>query len=170
LIGRTSGTVDGYSYSDANKNKAVPWTEENLFEYLENPKKFIPGTKMVFAGLKKESDRAGKIHNSFLTYRFDRILEIKQLNKLRVVTLFFVLMPSDEETRNIEKESGHSTEEDEVSEEIDEDSDDEITHRRKKIRNQFLDVEAQVDEDDEDDEAEEDEAILKGKHLNIIVI
>lgn len=58
LIGRKSGSVAGYSYSDANKNKGVTWTEKNLLEYLENPKKFIPGTKMVFAGLKKPEDRA----------------------------------------------------------------------------------------------------------------
>jgi cytochrome c len=36
----------------------VTWDEENLFKYLENPKKFIPGTKMVFAGIKKPQDRA----------------------------------------------------------------------------------------------------------------
>lgn len=33
------------------------WSEETLFDYLENPKKYIPGTKMVFAGLKKENER-----------------------------------------------------------------------------------------------------------------
>lgn len=57
LIGRKSGTAGGFSYSDANKNKGVVWTEQALFEYLENPKKYIPGTKMIFAGLKKEQDR-----------------------------------------------------------------------------------------------------------------
>jgi len=35
----------------------VVWTEETLFDYLENPKKYIPGTKMAFAGFKKEKDR-----------------------------------------------------------------------------------------------------------------
>mmetsp|Transcript_56734 Transcript_56734/g.179328 ORF Transcript_56734/g.179328 Transcript_56734/m.179328 type:complete len:105 (-) Transcript_56734:933-1247(-) len=57
LFGRTSGTQEGYSYSAANKNAAVTWGEDTLFEYLLNPKKYIPGTKMVFAGLKKEGDR-----------------------------------------------------------------------------------------------------------------
>jgi len=42
------------------KTKAHVWTEQVLFEYLENPKKYIPGTKMVFAGFKKPQDRAGK--------------------------------------------------------------------------------------------------------------
>ncbi|KAK6750617.1 hypothetical protein RB195_002536 [Necator americanus] len=61
IIGRTSGTVDGFDYSAANKNKGVVWTRETLFEYLLNPKKYIPGTKMVFAGLKKADERADLI-------------------------------------------------------------------------------------------------------------
>jgi len=39
----------------------IIWSKETLFDYLENPKKYIPGTKMVFAGLKKENDRADLI-------------------------------------------------------------------------------------------------------------
>lgn len=61
LIGRTSGTVEGFSYSASNKNKAVVWGEETLYEYLLNPKKYIPGTKMVFPGLKKPQERANII-------------------------------------------------------------------------------------------------------------
>ncbi|KAL3595230.1 iso-1-cytochrome c [Fusarium poae] len=57
LFGRKSGTVDGYSYTDANKQKGVEWNDKTLFDYLENPKKYIPGTKMAFGGLKKEKDR-----------------------------------------------------------------------------------------------------------------
>ncbi|ODQ67919.1 cytochrome c [Nadsonia fulvescens var. elongata DSM 6958] len=57
MIGRKSGLAEGFSYTDANKKKGVLWTEENLFDYLENPKKYIPGTKMAFGGLKKEKDR-----------------------------------------------------------------------------------------------------------------
>ena len=61
LFGRTSGTVEGYSYTAANRNSGIVWSDQTLFEYLENPKKYIPGTKMVFAGLKKEQERADLI-------------------------------------------------------------------------------------------------------------
>ncbi|XP_028128765.1 cytochrome c-like [Diabrotica virgifera virgifera] len=61
IMGRKAGTAPSYTYSDANKSKGVTWTEDTLFEYLENPKKYIPGTKMVFAGLKKANDRADLI-------------------------------------------------------------------------------------------------------------
>jgi len=54
VVGRQSGSVPGYSYTPANKDAGVIWTEENLYVYLENPKKFIPKTKMAFAGFKKE--------------------------------------------------------------------------------------------------------------------
>ncbi|XP_031632236.1 cytochrome c-2 [Contarinia nasturtii] len=61
LYGRKTGQAAGYAYTDANKNKAITWNEDTLFEYLENPKKYIPGTKMVFAGLKKPQERADLI-------------------------------------------------------------------------------------------------------------
>jgi cytochrome c2 len=51
--------VPGYTYTAANQKLGVTWNEETLFAYLENPKKYIPGTKMAFAGFKKEQDRAG---------------------------------------------------------------------------------------------------------------
>ncbi|EQL27696.1 cytochrome c [Blastomyces dermatitidis ATCC 26199] len=63
LFGRRSGQVEGYAYTDANKQKGVVWDENTLFAYLENPKKYIPGTKMAFGGLKKAKDR-----NDLITY------------------------------------------------------------------------------------------------------
>ncbi|KKZ67110.1 cytochrome c [[Emmonsia] crescens] len=57
LFGRKTGQVEGYSYTDANKSKGVIWDENTLYTYLENPKKYIPGTKMAFGGLKKPKDR-----------------------------------------------------------------------------------------------------------------
>ncbi|KDO23444.1 cytochrome c [Saprolegnia parasitica CBS 223.65] len=57
LINRQSGQAPDYSYSAANKNSGVTWTDETLFEYLLAPKKYIKGTKMVFAGLKKPQER-----------------------------------------------------------------------------------------------------------------
>lgn len=61
VVGRKSGTVPKYTYSAANKASGVVWTEAVLFTYLENPRKFMPGTKMSFAGLKKPQDRADVI-------------------------------------------------------------------------------------------------------------
>eukprot|EP01084_Bolivina_argentea_P029726 55183_1 len=58
IVGRTAGQVIGYSYSKGNAESGVVWSEQALFDYLENPKKFVPGTKMAFAGLKKPQDRA----------------------------------------------------------------------------------------------------------------
>ena len=57
MFGRQTGQAPGYSYSQANISKGITWDETTLFEYLENPKKYIPGTKMVFAGIKKEAER-----------------------------------------------------------------------------------------------------------------
>lgn len=61
IFGRQSGQAEGYSYSKANVDKAVIWSEDTMYEYLLNPKKYIPGTKMVFAGLKKPEERADLI-------------------------------------------------------------------------------------------------------------
>lgn len=61
IVGRTAGQVAGFSYSAANKGSGVVWKEETMFEYLEAPQKFMPGTKMAFAGLKKPQDRANVI-------------------------------------------------------------------------------------------------------------
>mmetsp|Transcript_21685 Transcript_21685/g.51071 ORF Transcript_21685/g.51071 Transcript_21685/m.51071 type:complete len:112 (+) Transcript_21685:72-407(+) len=55
--GRQSGQAEGYSYSSANKKSGIMWGQDTLFDYLENPKKYIKGTKMVFAGIKKPQER-----------------------------------------------------------------------------------------------------------------
>jgi cytochrome c len=57
LFGSKSGFAKGFDYTAANTNKGVTWDETTLFDYLKDPKKYIPGTKMAFAGLKKEKDR-----------------------------------------------------------------------------------------------------------------
>ncbi|XP_058599460.1 cytochrome c-like [Neofelis nebulosa] len=61
LFGRKTGQAPGFSYMDANKNKGITWGEETLMEYLENPKKYIPGTKMILTGIKKAGERADLI-------------------------------------------------------------------------------------------------------------
>ncbi|WP_233994234.1 c-type cytochrome [Porphyrobacter sp. AAP60] len=61
IVGRASGTVAGFAYSDANKNSGVTWTTDVLFEYLEDPKGFMPGTKMAFPGIKNAQDRANLV-------------------------------------------------------------------------------------------------------------
>ncbi|SCU86615.1 LAFA_0E01970g1_1 [Lachancea sp. 'fantastica'] len=63
IFGRRSGKAEGYSYTEANIKKDVEWNEQTMSDYLENPKKYIPGTKMAFGGLKKEKDR-----NDIVTY------------------------------------------------------------------------------------------------------
>ena len=57
LFGRQSGQAEGYAYSAANKSSGVQWGEDTLMEYLIDPAKYIKGTKMIFAGLKKDKDR-----------------------------------------------------------------------------------------------------------------
>lgn len=57
FFGRQSGKAEGYSYSKANKESGVTWEKDTLFAYLENPKKYMKGTKMVFAGIKKPAER-----------------------------------------------------------------------------------------------------------------
>ena len=56
LIGRTSGTLDGYDYSEAMKAAAIVWSEETLKVYLVAPRKVVPGTKMNFNGLKRPGE------------------------------------------------------------------------------------------------------------------
>jgi cytochrome c len=54
LFGRKAGMVEGYTYSPANKNSGITWDEATFRKYIKDPKAKIPGTKMVYAGLKEE--------------------------------------------------------------------------------------------------------------------
>jgi len=56
LDGRKSGTIEGYNYSDANKNSGITWSKDQFLDYIKDPKGKIPGTKMVFAGIKNENE------------------------------------------------------------------------------------------------------------------
>ncbi len=56
ILGQTAGQVDGFKYSDAMANSDIVWDEETLTAFLTKPKKFLPGTKMSFAGFKKPED------------------------------------------------------------------------------------------------------------------
>ena len=58
LEGRKSGTIDGYNYSEANKKSGITWDEKAFVEYITDPRAKIPGTKMVFAGIKSENEKA----------------------------------------------------------------------------------------------------------------
>ena len=61
VVGRKVGAVNDYKYSKALSNYGKEWTFEELNGYLLKPAKWIKGTKMAFAGLRKEKDRASVI-------------------------------------------------------------------------------------------------------------
>ena len=56
LDGRKSGSIAGYNYSEANKNSGIVWSDAQFLEYIKDPKAKVPGTKMVFAGIKNENE------------------------------------------------------------------------------------------------------------------
>ena len=61
VVGRKVGAIDDYKYSKALASYNKEWTFEELNGYLIKPAKWIKGTKMAFAGLRKEKDRASVI-------------------------------------------------------------------------------------------------------------
>jgi len=61
LFGRTAGSLPGFDYSKAMKATGFVWDEATLNRFLENPLKTVPGTKMAYAGVKNEQERADLI-------------------------------------------------------------------------------------------------------------
>ena len=56
IDGRSSGSAPGYNYSDANKKSGITWNEAAFMEYIKDPRAKIPGTKMIFPGIKNETE------------------------------------------------------------------------------------------------------------------
>jgi cytochrome c len=56
LFGRKSGSIEGYTYTDANKNSGITWDEATFTDYIKDPRAKIPGTKMIFPGIKNETE------------------------------------------------------------------------------------------------------------------
>lgn len=61
VVGRKSGSLEGFKYSDAMKKADITWSADTLDKYLADPKGFIPGNRMAFAGVKKADDRKAVI-------------------------------------------------------------------------------------------------------------
>lgn len=61
VVGRHSGSIPGFNYSSANRNSGITWSPQKLFQYLENPQRVVPGTKMSFAGITDPQSRADVI-------------------------------------------------------------------------------------------------------------
>jgi len=70
LEGRKAGTVDGFSYSDANKESGIVWSEASFKDYIKDPRAKIPGTKMIFPGVKDEQ-RATDLWAYLAQYKAD---------------------------------------------------------------------------------------------------
>lgn len=61
IVGRPSHSIDNFNYSDAMKNYNVTWDQATLDHYLADPRAVVPGTRMIFVGLKKDDERANLI-------------------------------------------------------------------------------------------------------------
>ncbi|HZS81427.1 MAG TPA: cytochrome c family protein [Stellaceae bacterium] len=61
ILGRKAGTVPNFVYSESNRTSGITWNAESLDQYLIDPRKFLPGTKMVFTGLRSADDRRALI-------------------------------------------------------------------------------------------------------------
>ena len=61
VVGRHSSSVQGFNYSQGNRNANLDWTPEVLFEYLKNPRAMVPNTTMAFAGIRDDQERANVV-------------------------------------------------------------------------------------------------------------
>ena len=61
IIGRPAGQIAGFHYSDANRKSGKVWSEQELYTYLANPQKEVPGTYMTFVGVSEPQKRADVI-------------------------------------------------------------------------------------------------------------
>ncbi|MBS0221010.1 MAG: cytochrome c family protein [Proteobacteria bacterium] len=57
VVGRKAGSAPGFSYSQAMKTAGVTWDDATIDKYIADPRKFLPGNKMAYAGLKKGEER-----------------------------------------------------------------------------------------------------------------
>ena len=64
------GTIEGFNYSDANKNSGIVWNEETFKDYIKDPRAKIPGTKMIFPGIKNEKE-AGDLWTYLKQFKAD---------------------------------------------------------------------------------------------------
>ena len=58
IFGRQAGSVEGFKYSDAMKESGIVWEDETITAYLKEPRAYIPGNRMAFAGLRKDEEIA----------------------------------------------------------------------------------------------------------------
>jgi cytochrome c len=61
VFGRPAGTAEGFKYSQAMKDSGITWDETTIAEYVANPRGYIKGNRMAFAGLKNQQDIADLI-------------------------------------------------------------------------------------------------------------
>lgn len=61
IVGRKSGSIEGFHYSAANKSADITWSAETLDKYLTVPREVVPGTIMTYARLKDDAKRADLI-------------------------------------------------------------------------------------------------------------
>ncbi len=66
IFGRDAGSVEGFKYSKGMKTLGIKWDKANMTEFLKNPRKYVKGTKMTFAGIKKDDEM-----ENLLTYLYN---------------------------------------------------------------------------------------------------